>query len=472
MTIPTTIGKYSITREIGRGAMGMIYEGFDPTIERRVAIKTILPEYLHGDGNDDAAERFRREAQASGRLSHPSIVQVYEYSEARDGAAYIVMEYAEGISLKQLIKQRARLEIADVFLIMKQLLGALAYSHKQGVIHRDIKPANIMVTPDLGLKLMDFGIARIGVSGMTQVGMMVGTPAYAAPEQIRGLDVDARTDLWACGVVLYELLTKTNPFAAGSFEAMMNNVLTMTPYPPSTLRPGLPAALDYFVGLALSKRASDRFANANEFLRELMSALSGKPTSVSTDKTTVSANASLAASLPTAASRSLGVQLPPECLQVIDQAMAKHIGPLGPVVVRRTLATSSSEQQFFDTLADTFTDGEARASFLRVARRLQSNGGTSATSTGGTPNVGTDSRLHSSTRQNATTTLGGLTLSSDELSVAERRLATYVGPLAKLLIRRAANESGTIPAFYQKLAANIDRLEDRRRFLESVERAG
>lgn len=468
MTMPTAIGKYHVTREIGRGAMGMIYEGFDPTIERKVAIKTILPEYLHGDGNDDAAGRFRREAQASGRLSHPSIVQVYEYSEAPDGTAYIVMEYAEGISLKHFMKQRSRIEMADVFLIMKQLLGALSYSHKQGVVHRDIKPANIMITPELNLKLMDFGIARIGMSGMTQVGMMVGTPAYAAPEQIRGLEVDARTDLWACGVVLYELLTKTNPFAAGSLEAMMNNVLTLTPYPPSTLRPGLPAALDYFVGLALSKRANDRFANANEFLRELMSALSGKPTNASAEKTAVSANTAGLASQ----TASTGVFLSPEHLYAIDQVMAKHIGPLGPVVVRRTLATSSSEQQFFDTLAETFTDGEARTNFFRVVKRIQSGGGVNSTAPGRGRDAGTDSRLRVTTRSGVHGSADGLPLSPDELSVAERRLATYVGPLAKLLIRRAANESGTIPAFYQKLAANIDKLEDRRRFLESVERAG
>lgn len=472
MPMPTQIGKYRVTREIGRGAMGMIYEGFDPTIERRVAIKTILPEYLHGDGNEDAAGRFRREAQASGRLSHPAIVQVYEYSEAPDGTAYIVMEYAEGISLKQLIKQRPRLEIADIFLIMKQLLGALAYSHKQGVVHRDIKPANIMVTPELGLKLMDFGIARIGVSGMTQVGMMVGTPAYAAPEQIRGLEVDARTDLWACGVVLYELLTKTNPFAAASLEAMMNNVLTVTPYPPSTLRPGLPAALDYFVGLALSKRASDRFANANEFLRELMSALSGKPVSASTDKTNVNASTSHQTSVSTPQPVLTGVQLSLGRLQEIDHVMAKHIGPLGPVVVRRTLATSFSEQQFFDTLSETFTDGESRANFLRFARRVQSSGTTSTAAPMGARDPGTDSGFRPTKQSGSHIARDGLPISPDELSAAERRLATYVGPLARLLIRRAAIESGTIPAFYQKLAANIDKLDDRRRFLESVEHAG
>src|SRR5262249_5305468 len=165
---PASIGKYTIVRPLGKGAMGMVYEGYDPGIERRVAIKTILADYIEAADMGEAVARFKREAQAGGRLQHPRIVAVYEYGEDKD-MAYIVMEYVEGRELKRMLSGGPPLEVIDVFEIMKQLLGALDYSHKQGVVHRDIKPANVMIVGANKVKVMDFGIARLESSSLTQV---------------------------------------------------------------------------------------------------------------------------------------------------------------------------------------------------------------------------------------------------------------------------------------------------------------
>src|SRR5258708_32433517 len=208
--IRASIGKYRVTRALGKGAMGMVYEGFDPVIERKVAIKTILGEYLEAGEMEEAVTRFKREAQAGGRLQHPCIVGVYEYGG--DGhMAFIVMEYVEGEELKRMLQSGRRFELIEVFEIMKQLLGALDYSHKQGVVHRDIKPANLMITPGPKVKVMDFGIARLESASLTQVGTVGGAPTHMSPAPSTAPTAAGPADLWASGVALYELLPGLSP---------------------------------------------------------------------------------------------------------------------------------------------------------------------------------------------------------------------------------------------------------------------
>src|SRR5258708_35139894 len=272
---PEAIGKYRVTRPLGKGAMGMVYEGFDPIIERRVAIKTILGEYLEAAEMQEAVARFKREAQAGGRLQHPSIVGVYEYGQ--DGEmAFIVMEYVEGRELKRMLADGPRFELIEIFEIMKQLLGALDYSHKQGVVHRDIKPANVMIMPGPKVKVMDFGIARLESSSLTQVGTVVGTPTHMSPEQLMGIPADGRADIWSSGVILYEMLTGTNPFLAETPAAVMHRVLQLEPDPPSSLNAALPPGFDGVLARALAKKADQRFQTAKEFNAALLIALQGK----------------------------------------------------------------------------------------------------------------------------------------------------------------------------------------------------
>jgi tRNA A-37 threonylcarbamoyl transferase component Bud32 len=258
-----SIGKYEIRREIGRGAMGVVYEGYDPSIKRIVALKTIRADQLAGGDPAAVIARFRREAQAAGRLNHPNIVSIYDFGED-GGIWYIAMEFVQGRELKECFETNERFKIADIVRIMSQILNALDYSHRQGVIHRDVKPANIFLLSDGSVKVADFGIAHIESSNLTQVGTVMGTPSYMSPEQIMGLPVDGRSDLFSAGVVLYQFLTGERPFA-GSATTTMQKVLKEEPLPPSTLNVQLPPAMDAVVRKALAKRADERFQTAQEF---------------------------------------------------------------------------------------------------------------------------------------------------------------------------------------------------------------
>lgn len=267
-------GKYAFRSKLGSGAMGRVYEAVDRIIERRVAIK-VVDRPAGGDPEaEESHTRFRREAQAAGRLSHPNIVGVYDYGED-DGQAWIIMELVEGGSLKDRLDRQERFGIPAIVSLMVQVLGALAYSHARGVVHRDIKPANIMLSegPDgtPQVKLADFGIARLENSSMTQVGTLMGTPSYMAPEQLRGETVDERADIWAAGVVLYQLLTGEKPFE-GSFSAVLHKALHIEPPPPSRLSVTTPRAFDAVVAKAMAKRPEDRFPSAAAFAQAIRDA--------------------------------------------------------------------------------------------------------------------------------------------------------------------------------------------------------
>jgi serine/threonine-protein kinase len=265
-----TLGKYEIRREIGHGAMGVVYEGYDPSIKRIVALKTMRTAQVADEDPAAAIARFRREAQAAGRLNHPGIVAIYDFGEDA-GTSYIAMEFVRGRELKECFDSNERFRIPDVVRIMSQILGALDYSHRQGVVHRDVKPANIFLLDDGTVKVADFGIAHIESSSLTQVGTVLGTPSYMSPEQIQGLPVDGRSDLFSAGVILYQFLTGERPFA-GSASTTMQKVLKEEPLPPSTLNVQLPPALDAVVRKALAKRADERFQTGREFAEAIAAA--------------------------------------------------------------------------------------------------------------------------------------------------------------------------------------------------------
>ena len=278
----TQLGKYQIRRELGKGAMGIVYEGFDPGIERIVAIKTILPSQLKGGEVSAVLSRFKREAQAAGRLNHPGIVAVYDYGEVvaetdhtmvagaqpplggGQRVAFIAMEYVKGRELKEYFDADERFALKDVERLMVEMLDALDHAHGKGVIHRDMKPANLIVLADGRVKVADFGIARLETSELTQAGTILGTPSYMSPEQFMGQAVDGRSDLFSCGVILYQFLTGEKPFT-GNATTIMYKVLREEPLAPSTLNLTLPAAWDAVVKKAIAKVPADRFQSAREF---------------------------------------------------------------------------------------------------------------------------------------------------------------------------------------------------------------
>jgi len=268
---PQAIGRYRVTRTLGRGAMGMIYEGTDGRPGQRVAIKTLRSEDLQPSEMAEAMARFRREAEAGQRLRHPNIISVHEHGE-QGSLSFIVMEYADGEDLKQVMARR-RLTLTETYEVMKQLLVALDYSHRHGVVHRDIKPANIMVRPGPRIQVMDFGIARIDSSSLTQAGTVVGTPTHMAPEQLVALPVDARTDLWSCGVILYEMLAGVNPFEAPTAASVMHRVLQSDVAPPSSVDASVPRAWDGVLRTALARKPAERFQSARAFHRAVWGAM-------------------------------------------------------------------------------------------------------------------------------------------------------------------------------------------------------
>lgn len=265
------LGKYEIRAVLGRGAMGTVYEAWDPVISRRVAIKTVrLPDA--GDSEErELLGRFKLEAQAAGRLHHANVVGVFDYAET-DEIAYIVMEFVDGRTLKAMLDTDGQMNRTEIGRVMDGLLAGLAYSHGQGVIHRDIKPANVIITASGQVKIADFGIARIESSTMTQAGTIMGTPAYMSPEQFQGVAIDQRTDLYSAGVVLFQLLTGKRPFEGG-MATIMQAVLTKPTPRPSEVQAGIPAVLDAVVARAMARAPADRFASATAFATALQAAL-------------------------------------------------------------------------------------------------------------------------------------------------------------------------------------------------------
>ena len=271
------LGKYEILGELGKGAMGVVYKGKDPFIERFVALKTVRTDMLAADDPEATVAqitRFKREAQAAGRINHPNIVAIYEYGE--DGpTAFIAMEFIEGRDLKDYFDAHERFDIKGIVRIMSEALSALDYAHKHGIVHRDIKPANIMMTKAGEVKITDFGIARLESSNLTQAGAVMGTPSYMSPEQFMGQQVDNRSDLFSAGAVLYQLLTGEKPFT-GSLTTIMHRVLHGQPEAPSVLNVQIPRGFDAVVAKAMAKRPEDRYQNAAEFAQAVRDVADGK----------------------------------------------------------------------------------------------------------------------------------------------------------------------------------------------------
>ena len=266
-------GRYRVEARIGAGGMAEVYRGFDPVLNRTVAIKVLNPQFARDAG---FVARFRREAQAAARLSHDAIVGVYDTGADGD-TQYIVMEFIEGRTLADFLSTGRRPNIQQSVELSKRIATALGVAHAQGIVHRDIKPANVMITREGRVKVMDFGIARIQtVETAPQTSSVLGTPTYLSPEQAQGQQVDARSDLYSLGVVLYELLTGRPPFTGDSPVAIAYKQVNEIPVPPSQLNADVSPALDAVVMKALAKNPTNRYQTAEEFSADLERVQQGK----------------------------------------------------------------------------------------------------------------------------------------------------------------------------------------------------
>ena len=267
-------GRYSVERSVGHGGMAQVYEGTDTVLGRTVAIKVLAPQYA----SDDAfVARFRREAQAVAQLNHPGVVSVYD-TGSDDGVHYIVMEYVSGRTLADILEKEGRLQPERAAEIAAQIAQALSFAHAAGIIHRDVKPANIMLSSQGSVKVMDFGIARaLSTQTLTQTATVLGTASYLSPEQAQGEAVDARSDIYSLGVVLYEMLTGRPPFTGDTPVAVAYKHVRETPPVPSDIVPEVSPELDAVVMKAMAKNPANRYASASEMAEDLERVSRGEP---------------------------------------------------------------------------------------------------------------------------------------------------------------------------------------------------
>jgi tRNA A-37 threonylcarbamoyl transferase component Bud32 len=271
-------GRYEILSELGRGAMGVVYKARDPKINRVVAVKTISLAGQSPEEEIEYRERFFREAEAAGRLSHPGIVTIFDMGEEPDThAPYIVMEYVGGQSLDKLLSQDGhKLPVGTALQLALELAEALDCAHGQGVVHRDLKPANVLLTEDGHAKIADFGVAKLNLANHTLAGRALGTPAYMSPEQLNGENVDGRSDLFSLGVVLYTVLTGYRPFQGNSAVTVSFKVVNREPIAATLLNSELPPGLDYIISRAMAKDPAERYQRGMEMVLDIQELRAGR----------------------------------------------------------------------------------------------------------------------------------------------------------------------------------------------------
>ena len=469
MADPDRLGKYEVKGTLGKGAMGVVYKGYDPAIDRFVALKTVRKDMVEAEVIAQYMGRFKNEARAAGRLMHPHIVAVYEYGED-ETVAYIAMEYVEGAGLREHLNRRESFDFSQLVGLMRQLLDALEFAHERGVVHRDIKPSNLIVTDGGRLKVADFGIARVDTSNLTQAGMIIGTPSYMSPEQCRGLDSDSRSDLWSAGVVMYELLTGDKPFS-GTLESIAYKICHEDPRVPSALsKLKLPPDVDKLVGTALAKAPENRFQSAREFRKALESVAN----------LSVEVDAGLGTTVVSIGTLMLAKPAPAwddETLRTAELELARIVGPMARLIVRRAAAQTFDRGELCSILSDTISDPESRRRFVAAFNRpghAHATGGASGvrTATGGTGGAARSTTgPGSGTRGTARTATGSATMTTPlETPYVEHvtgQLAVYIGPIAQVLAKKAARESRTRSEFVRRCAENLG-TQEREAFLREL----
>jgi len=486
MNGPTQLGKYAVSEVLGKGAMGVVYKGFDPHIRRTVALKTIRKELIDDGEAATLLARFRNEAQAAGRLSHPGIVAVYEWGEAGE-LAFLAMEYVEGNSLREYFNRGTHFGGPDVVSVMAQLLDALHYAHEQGVWHRDIKPANIIIMKNGKLKVADFGIARIDTSNLTQTGAVMGTPGYMAPEQYTGLPVDWRADVFSAGVVMYQLLTGSHPFI-GNPEMIAYKICHEQPALPSEAASGrCTSEFDAVTMKALAKKPEERYQNAHAFREALLEACSAPLSPTLSEQTIINElirpSGQRERSQPPPSSNLSPLSHPtpsqppgwfpdpaqpavktipppgwePAVLKQIEQQLMRIVGPVARVMVRRGATQTTDIDILYRLLAENLANPAEHSAFLAGRQRLQ-----------GVPRSQPGATTVLAPKAQAPATGLTVQLTPDAIEEATRRLTTYIGPIAKVAAKRAATQATSRRHFHMLLAEHLTDPKERARFLHDV----
>ncbi|WP_299705989.1 serine/threonine-protein kinase [uncultured Tateyamaria sp.] len=426
---PQKIGKYRIRAKLGEGAMGVVYDAHDQDIDRFVAIKTVHKHLIDAAGEEDWLTRFSREAQAAGRVLHPNLVTIFDYLE-QDGRPYLVMERLEAKTLEDRMSEPQSLTLTQVAAIFGQILDGLSAIHEAAIVHRDMKPANIMLTAKGGVKLTDFGIARFTKMDRTSAGM-IGTPAYMAPEQFSGDEVCARSDVYATGIILYEILTGRQPYRGGGITAVMLASKGESVPPPSTLAPDLPAALDAVVMTAICPDPNGRYASAVEMRTALLAAVSTH-------------GATLTASPEVGAPRSLETMIGRLSLTTmlrVEESLVARIGPIGKLLARRAAETAVTQEDLLQQILGEVSDPSEREVLRQTVASLM------------TADPG---RAQGK-------------LNEGDLKSVIAALTPHLGPIAGTLVRRQAARSPSLSQLLDTMTEAIPDTNDRAAFLEAAQ---
>jgi serine/threonine protein kinase len=449
--IPARIGRYVVDSLVGAGGMGQIYKAHDPDIRRTVAIKLISTRLMSGADRAEYMRRFRREAEAAARCAHPNIVAIYDYA-LHEGQPFLAMEFVHGMSVRQIIDERP-MAVPDAIQVMLQVLDALASAHEQGVIHQDVKPANIMLTPQMRAKVADFGISRFANTDVTSVSSSMGTPNYMSPEQCRGGTVDHRSDLFAAGATLFEMVAGERAFGGRSTAEVTHRIMNeRLPLLPVAVRGEAPR-LQFVLERAMGKQPEDRFDSGREMAEALRKVLGLRAGAEAEDKAAATSVMPPPAPPPPVPSRSAPTARPPQgpspidadTLHVLEQKLAAYLGPIARIMVRSAAGRAPALDALCAELAASVPDGAERESFRRdVAPLLR----TRPPAIDDAPSRGSIGSFH-----------------EPELERAQRALTQYVGPIARVLVRRAARDASSIDGLWQALSAHIDLPAERAAFL-------
>lgn len=464
--LPKSIGKYQIESVLGEGAMGLVYRAFDSNIDRTVALKVLHTHLLEGEQGSDFELRFIQEAKAAARCLHPNIVTVFDFG-VHNAMPFIVMEYVDGIELKDQLQTGKEFSFVAVLDIITQILEALAYAHANGVVHRDIKPANIMLMENGRVKVSDFGVARLDNSDLTSTGMMVGTPNYMSPEGMHGFQVDNRTDLYSVGVLLFELLTKSRPYTGISLEeaiAPIDQCAHFDALRKSQIKP--------IIIKALQAKSELRFQSATDFLDQLIHIMSESGSEQGTviyqpEKVVRIAKSNTGIVAPLSSDNG-SESIHPDVLSTLESSLIRYVGPSAKALVKRYSKGSESLESLSKALAGKIPNDSERSEFLRS---LESSGlrelslSKEAESKSGFTNAGVSnvSKVAVTSSKDEV-----LQLSPEKLQAVTNELTFFIGPLASRLVKKVFKQSTNLEEFYSKLASFIPESSEQTAFIQKV----